>query len=388
MKTIKEALEIIEKNSKFTKTEIIPIELATNRVIAQDIFVKNDLPNFNTSAMDGYAILEDYEEICTVKYTILAGEQKNIDIEKNEVIKIMTGAKVNDDIFAIVPIENVEILEDDKIKLPEEIIKSANIRYKGEDLKKDTLIISQNHLLNASHLAILASSGITHIKVYKKLNIAILATGSEIKLHFEKLNDSQIYDTNSIYLLSRLKELNCNVTLLDKRVDNLDDIKNEITNNLSYDIIITTGGASVGDADFVKDAFNELNIEYFFNKVNIKPGKPISFGKIDNCYILNLAGNPFAMAITFEIFGKALIEQLQNQDNINISTIKAKLKIDIHNKKTTVIAGYFDGEYFDYIHNQGAGRVGILNNCNSYLIVDENIKEIKKDEIIDIVLYC
>jgi molybdopterin molybdotransferase len=390
MVSISEALDFIDKIDTFNKIEVIPIQLAVNRVIAQDIFVKYDLPSFNSSAMDGYGVTDDFEKVCKVLDTILAGDMSNIDrLEKNEAIKIMTGAKVPDCIKKVIPIENVKVLEDDTIEFEdfENLPSFSNIRLIGEDLKKDTLIISQSQLLNASHLAILASSGISHIKVYKKLEVAILATGSEIKLHFESIKDGQVYDTNSIYLMARLQELGCNVTLLDKRVDNLEDIQKEIEGSLHYDIVITTGGASVGDADFVKKAFENLDVDYYFNKVNIKPGRPVSLGKISSCYVLGLGGNPFAMSITFEVFGKPLVQKLQKQDTLNIKKIKAKLRLEIKASKPMVIAGYYDGDYFDYIHNQKPSRVGVLNNCNSYMIIEES-KQIQKDEFVDIFLYC
>jgi len=127
MINLDEALEIIEKNSKFYKTEIIPIESAVNRIIAQDIYVKYDLPNFDNSAMDGFAILEDYQEICKVKEILLAGDNKNIEINNSEVIRIMTGAKVPKNIFAVIPIEDIEELEDKRIKLPKNIRKNLKI---------------------------------------------------------------------------------------------------------------------------------------------------------------------------------------------------------------------------------------------------------------------
>jgi molybdopterin molybdotransferase len=390
MTEVSEALEIIEKNSVYNKTEIIPIELCTNRIIAEDIFVKYSIPSFPTSAVDGYGVGEEFENICNIKDTILAGHIKDdLEFNTNETIKIMTGSKVPNSIKNIIPIEKVQVLENNQVKFIDINYDSIgnNIRPIGEDLKKDTLIISKNQLLNASFLAILAANGITHVKVFKKLSVAILSSGDELKLHFEKINSGEVYNTNSIYLLARLQELNCNVTILDKVEDKLETIKAQIEQNLNYDLIISTGGASVGEADFIKKSFEDLGIEYFFNTINIKPGKPISFGKINNCYILLLGGYPFAMAATFELFGKSIINRLQNKESLNITTIKTKARLEIKSKKPTIIAGFYDGEYFDYIHNQKSSRLNVLNNCNSYIVLEENTN-IAKDEIIEINLYC
>ena len=385
--SVQNAIDIISKISFNPNFEILPIENAISRISAEEIFATSFLPKFNNSAMDGYAIIyENKENDLNIIDTIFAGDDNNRLIENNSCIKIMTGARIPDNATAIIPKEDTQELTDNKIKIIKDVKKFQHIRYIGEDIKKDNLLIDIGEEINFSKITLLASQGFSHIKVYKKPKIVVFASGEELKLHYEKIEDYQIYNSNTPTFISRAKELGCDVTFIGQAKDSIESICKLINNSLDAELIITSGGVSVGDADFTREAFNKLNFETIFDGIKIKPGKPTIFGKIKDSYILNLPGNPLASALIFELFGKSIIQKLLGTNQIYQSFIYGKLQNDFKTKKgrITIIPGFFDGEYFEISENRSPGMVSTLSKCNSMIVIDENVEVLSKDSLVKI----
>lgn len=380
--TITKGLKLIEENIKKTGFEIVSLEESEGRICAQNITANFNLPRFDNSAMDGYAIrLSDVRKKIEVIETILAGEDKNITLKENSAVKIMTGAKIPNGCEAIVPKEDVKI-EGDFIILPENIKKDANIRKAGEDIKKNEEILKDGEKIDSYKIGLLASQGYSYIKVYKKPRVAVFATGKELKMHYEKIEPHQIYNSNAPTFLTRAKELGCEVGFIGSSDDDKESIKKLILDSLDFDLIITSGGVSVGEADFTKEAFLELGAKTVFDKVEIKPGKPTTFSMLNNTAILNLPGNPLAAALNFEIFGRFIINILSGRDDIYQDYIEATLKEDIKNKpgREVVIPGFFDGKYFTPSKKRGPGMVTPLTKANGYIILQRDVEILKKEK--------
>jgi len=369
--TIEEALNIIYKNTKQKPIKILPIETALGCILAQDIVATHNLPPYDNSAMDGYAVkLCDDNKCVKVEQTIFAGDNSDAILEDSYAIKIMTGAKIPKGTECIVPIENTKQCEYG-VKLPQNLKKSNHIRLCGEDIKKGDFLLQKGTKINAHQITLLASQGISHIKVFKKPKVAIFASGAELKMHFENVTEYQLYNTNSPTSISRAKELGCEVEFIGTAQDTLEDIKEHIKSAKEADLIITSGGVSVGDADFTKEAFE--NYKIFFDKIEIKPGKPTTFGKLDNTLVLNLPGNPLAAALNFELFAQSIILALSGREDKYINYIKAKIKNDYKFKsgRRSLIPGYFDGEFFNICSKFAPGMVSPLANSNAYIMTDE-----------------
>ncbi len=384
---VQSAIEIISNLTLRLNFEILPIENSISRICAEEIFATSFLPKFNNSAMDGYAIIyEDKNSELEIIDTIFAGDNNNKLLEKNSCIKIMTGAKIPQNSTAIIPKEDVEKLNDNKIKILKNVKEFQHIRYIGEDIKQNELLLSNGDEINFSKITLLASQGISHIKVYKKPKIVVFASGEELKLHYEKIESFQIYNSNTPTLIAQAKELGCEVTFIGQAKDSVEAIKELIINSLDANLIITSGGVSVGDADFTKEAFNSLDFKTLFDGIDIKPGKPTVFGKIKDTYILNLPGNPLALALIFEMFGKILIQKLLGSKDIYPNYILGKLKepFSIKKGKTTLISGFFDGEYFEISQKRSPGMVSILSSCNSMICIDNEVEKLEKDSLIKI----
>lgn len=380
--TIYEALNLIEKHLPPLSTETIPIENAIARVSSKSYLATISLPTFNNSAMDGYGLKGEASSY-TIIGKLLAGNSQTYVLKDGECIKILTGANVPKSVETIIPQENTQERET-SITIEQPVAVGANIRYIGEDINKGEIILNLGDVINASHIGLLASQGITHVEVYRKISIGIFATGSELKLHHERLNDSQIYNSNTPYLLSRSEELGCQTRFVGKSDDNIESLKNLIKSTLDCDIIVTSGGVSVGEADYTKEAFGQLGMETFFSKVQIKPGKPTTFGKIGKTLILNLPGNPLASALNFEVFGKFMISKLSGQKACYHDGITAKLsqKILSNRPLSNIIPGTFDGTTFTPLKKFAPGMVNVLNHCNGIIIINADKNELKQDDYV------
>ncbi len=384
--SIYDALHLIDKTISSLPSILLPIEESVGSVASEDVVAELPLPNFDNSAMDGYGIRGD-ENTYIIIGKILAGEHKELAVNEGECVAIMTGAKVPDGVESVIPKE-LTSQNGDKITLNQTLPLGSNIRKMGEDINIGESVIKKGEVVNSSHIALLASQGITHINVYSTPRVAIFASGDELKMHYEKLDgDAQLFNSNTPYLVARANEVGAKASFLGKADDNLKSLKSKISEALNYDLIITSGGVSVGDADFMKEAFKQMGMESFFDKVAIKPGKPTHFGRIDSTLVLNLPGNPLASAMNFEIFGKFIINRLRGVSAPYHSYILTKSASHISSKKAvdSVIGGYFDGKSFTLPKKKVfPGSVNALNHCNCIVVIDKETNEINKGNEIKI----
>jgi molybdopterin molybdotransferase len=337
--------------------------------------------------MDGYAIIHKSKDSeLKIIDTIFAGDDNNSLLDENSCIKIMTGARIPSNATAIVPKEDTKELDNGNIKIEKQVKEFQHIRFIGEDIKENELLITKGDEINFAKVTLLASQGITHIKVYKKPKIVVFSSGEELKLHYEKIEPHQIYNSNTPTLISRAKELGCDVNFIGQAKDSVESIKQLIQNSLDANLIITSGGVSVGDADFTKDAINKLNYENIFDGIFIKPGKPTVLGKINNTYILNLPGNPLASSLILELFGRVLIQKLIGSNEIYPNYILGKLDEELILKKgrVTIIPGTFNGEYFSISKKRSPGMVSTLSSSNSMIVIDEKVEKLTKDSLVKI----
>jgi molybdopterin molybdotransferase len=337
--------------------------------------------------MDGYAVkVEDSAKAVKVTTTIFAGDDSKCELHSGEAIKIMTGARIPLGTQCIVPIEDTKESENG-VLLPANLVMSRHIRLAGEDIKKETLLLRHGEIMDAHQLTLLASQGISHIKVYKRPRVALFGSGNELKMHFEQVEEYQLYNTNSPTLLSRAKELGCDVEFIGTAKDTMEDIKEHIKSALECDLVITSGGVSVGDADFTKEAFGEFGYKILFDKIEIKPGKPTTFGKVGDTAILNLPGNPLAAALNFELFGSSIIYAMSGAKEKFINTINAKMKSDYKFRagRRSLVPGFFDGEFFSVCEKFAPGMVSPLAYGNSFIMIDEKSNEIKEGSEVKVI---
>ena len=385
--SVEEALQLIDARVSAKPTELIPIEQALGRTLAAPVTATHNLPPYDNSAMDGYAVnIADAGKEVEVLKTIFAGDNDESRIFRGACTKIMTGAKIPDGTECIVPVEETTE-RDGKVLLPEGLKAGRHIRLCGEDIQKEDALLEAGQRLSAHHITLLASQGISHIKVRQRPRIALFASGSELKMHFEDVASYQLYNTNTPTFMARAQELGCDVRFVGTAEDSLEAIRAHIESALDSDLIITSGGVSVGDADYTKEAFDAFGFEPFFDKVNIKPGKPTTFGRIGSTLVLNLPGNPLAAALNFELFAQSIILALTGCTDRYLGTIDAAMASDFALKagRRTLVPGTFDGSTFTPCEKFAPGMVSPLAKSNGFIMIDESCSLLEAGSVVKVI---
>ncbi|MDU1832647.1 MAG: molybdopterin molybdotransferase MoeA, partial [Finegoldia magna] len=301
---VEKAKEILKQNiEKASEIEEIDIDDAYNRVLAEDVLAKFNNPPYPKSAMDGYAVSsKDSDKLSKKKIigTNYAGDCNDFDYEENTCVRIMTGAFVPKCYDAIVKQEDCDVF-DDYIEIKKTYKPFDYYIKEGEDVKENDLLIPKNTRISSIHLSILASNGYAKVKVYRKLKVALLSTGSELLYPGEEYKPGKIYSSTTFTLKSILKNSGVEVVEQKNCLDHEDSIIREIKNlTPKSDVIITTGGVSVGDKDLMESCMGKIG-EVLFHRIAMKPGTPVMASKVDGKIVLSCSGSPFAAFCNFEV---------------------------------------------------------------------------------------
>ena len=390
---VKNALQIIE-NIKITgKKEYIPLEEANTRVLAEDIEVMIDVPPFDRSAMDGYAVIAEDTSTASpsnplyleVIDEIGAGSISKYNLTNGQAIRIATGAPMPAGSNAVIMEEDIEHL-DNKIKITKSVAFNRDVALKGEDLKKGEIILGEGQILGPHHLSVIASSGYNRVKVFKKPDIGVIITGNELVEPTTELEPGKIPNSNR-FALKGIVEESLAVPHIKHCGDDFDSMINELQEYTEkHDVVITTGGTAISKGDVVVDATSRLG-EVLFHGVAIKPGKPVGFGVINNKPVFMLSGYPVAAAVQFDIFARNYILKMQNISK-KFDLIKCTAGGDIRSAKgkCNIIRAKLEGDTVYPIKTKaGINRSVIMSNC--YIFADEDSGNIKKGEKCSVLKY-
>lgn len=375
------ALEILLKNCNTINDTIYkPIIESLGYVIAEDIISDIDIPPFDKSPLDGYAVRSVDTKNATIDRPITlevidfvpAGYVSRKTIGKGQAIRIMTGAKIPKGADVIIPFEATDFTETE-VTIYKSYSKDTNIIKRAEDIKKKDVILEKNTVIDASEIGIMATLGIGYVKVYRKPKIAVIATGDELVEVGKPLEEGKITNSNSYFIAAQINKLGAEPVILGICKDKMEDIKNSVSSALQWaDIVITTGGVSVGDRDFVTDVFRELGTDPLFWKVKMKPGSPMMAAKYKDKFLIGLSGNPAAAYITFELFVRPIILKMSHK-NFQSKKVKSILKskfskVRKQDRFVRAKTVYEDGRFNTYLPDQhSSGIVSSLAGINSLL---------------------
>ena len=305
----------------------VPLAEGLGRILAEDIYSQLDLPPCDNSAMDGYAFAcGGVIDGCLNEVGFLpAGGNFQTTTKNAEAVRIMTGAPMPGGCDTVVPVEDIEQLGNNRIRLRKELRRGANVRYCGEELKAGEKILSSGQQLDPAAIGMLASAGIVEINIYPAPRVAILSTGDELVELGETPDNGKIINSNAHLLAACLRRDGFTPVLLGIAKDQPGELEACMRKGLDADMLITTGGVSVGDRDLVQQTLNEIGMQTIFWKVATKPGKPTLFGMIGNQPVLGLPGNPAASAATYELYARPALNLLSGHQYPLSPTLKVKL---------------------------------------------------------------
>ncbi|MEN8282645.1 molybdopterin molybdotransferase MoeA [Acinetobacter gerneri] len=335
--SVDQALNLIVEKTQALSVESIPLKQTLNRYLAENVYSKINLPLFSQSAVDGYAICaRDEIETDTVFELIgeiRAGQTTDLLLRQGQAIRIFTGAKIPVGTTTIARQEIVDLLNSNQIKITEQLKQHADLRDVGEEIAIGQCLAEHGQQLSVGAIAALSMAGIQKIKVYQYPKIAVVITGDEVAATIEDFASGQIFDANAPLIQAWFTQRNQQVDIFHVQ-DTAEEVKtllHDLTEN--YQLILTTGGISVGDYDFIRPVVLDLGFEQIFWKIKQKPGKPMFFAELSkadqsHCYLLGLPGNPAAVYVGMQIYTATLLNALQGQKQLPL-WFQARLSHDL-----------------------------------------------------------
>lgn len=327
MISISEALKIIKREVFALETETVDLYDSIGRILAETVKADMDLPPFDRSQMDGYAVrakdTAEASEKNPVKLKLIgesvAGKGFDGKIEKGETVRIMTGARIPNGANSVQKKEVTAETSDGFVEIYEATEKGQNIVAQAAEIEKGAKVYTKGECINERMIAVLASFGYGKVEVYRQPRVSIVATGSEIVHFAEKPQKDQIRDSNSVSLKTFAENCGALTSVSPLVSDDLETLKKTIEKATQRsNIVILSGGVSVGDYDFTKPALRELGATIFFERIALRPGKPTVFAKLNDCFIFGLPGNPVSVAVTFYLFARTALMQMQSAKNAEL----------------------------------------------------------------------
>jgi molybdopterin molybdotransferase len=392
-----ESIDIINNiNISDIQTQKVFISDALNQTLAQEIVANENSPAYPTSSMDGYAIkIKDQDNPIQIQnQDNPAGKDISETVENGTCIKTFTGSLVPNGAQAIIPIENVTV-KDNTIIVNEKVKDGFAIRKVGENYKENEVLIQKNSNISFAQIGVMASLNIPIVKVYKKPTVSVLSTGSEIlDIGQIQTNKAQIRSSNHLVIEAICKQQNANVLQLGVEKDDKENLTKIIVNALeNSDIVVTTGGVSVGDYDFVKDIIKDaIGANVLFQKVSIKPGQHIIVAQKNNKFIVGLPGFAYSSTVTALLYVVPLIHKLQNS-NKTLEIVEATIQEDFgkNMNKTAFFACNLinkDGNFYVNFDGKKSGTSAILTNMldnSALLILESDCNGYKKGDKVKVV---
>ncbi len=387
MITVKEAIQLVLKETETTKkTKKILVANALNYVLSEDVFSPINMPPFRQSSMDGYAINAHTEKTYKIVNEVKAGDGHLCSLKPGEAIRIFTGAAVPDTANTVIIQEHVTVA-DKTLTYEKEVKLKDNIRKIGEQIQKGDLALKKNTKLNAAAIGFLSTLGITEIQVYKKPTIAILVTGNELIQPGEMLTHGKIYESNSVMLKSALQSLDYNQVTVHKISDVYEDTKNTIEKIINTsDLVLVSGGISVGDYDFVGKALKEVEVAQVFYKVRQKPGKPLFFGKKGNTTIFALPGNPASAMSCFYIYVSLALEIISGNNAASHNTLQLTATTDFIKKgdRAQFLKAFATHNEVAVLEGQNSAMLHTFALANALVYIDQDTSGIKKGDLVTV----
>lgn len=401
MITVPEAMDSILQTAALLPTERCSLEQATGRVLASDVLSQWNSPPFDKSLMDGFALCFDSEpqtgDRFQITETVTAGEVPTQPLQSGEAVRIMTGAMLPENTTGVAPIEITESATPETVKLLKPIGAEANLMRKATSLAQGDLALSAGIPMGVAQIGLLAEIGVAHVDVAKWPEIGLLSTGDELVEFAETPGPGQIRNSNQIMLASQLQHLG-DPQCLGIAADEKSILQQKITQGLTHDMLILTGGVSVGDKDFVPQILEQSGVETIFHGIAFKPGKPLYLGRCaregkTDCLIFGLPGNPVSSLICCEVFVKTALRKMLGLQPFQPQPMKATLGHEFFvrgNRPTYYPARILNSENGIQVHTvkwHGSADLASTTAANGMILFHEPGKTYEQGEIVDVMAW-
>jgi molybdopterin molybdotransferase len=368
-----------------------------NRILAENLVATCDIPPFHRSALDGYAVLACDIENTPVKLDVVgesrAGGGMPGKLKRGEAIAIMTGAPVPDGADSVQAIEQCQSSNDGrKVTVLKPVRAHDNIAPRGSEARAGEVVLDSGHRLGPAEIAVMATFGYRRVKVYKKPSVAIFATGDELVELDQDPRSDQIRNSNAYCLAGQLRYMDIEADYLGIAKDDKEELRRKMLLGLERDILIITGGVSMGEYDFVQDVFHDLGLEILFSKVAIKPGKPTVFARRGEKLVFGLPGNPISALVTFECFVRPALGRLCGMKNPELPRMMGELLADMKQspgRMAFLPAWVFweeDGWKVEPLLWKSSADIIGFTKANATFIFPKNRDSLTRGEIVELML--
>lgn len=391
MISVQEAKKIISENVSVLMPVSLPLQQSAGLTLAKDVYASMDIPAFPQSSMDGYAFsYSDWQKNEKLKIAgeVAAGSNKVFTLASERAVRIFTGAAVPPGADTVVMQEKVIAQNGELIIQDENLQAGNNVRPKGSEIKAGTLALGKNSVLSPAAIGFLAGIGITDVKLYPDPVIKIIVTGNELQQPGKPLQYGQVYESNSFALKSALQQLHIHPVEVYYATDKLEIVMAALEKALQQsDLVLLTGGVSVGDYDLVLQAATQYGVEKLFHKIKQRPGKPLYFGRKDNQLVFGLPGNPASVLTCFYQYVIPALEKLSSR-KINLQSLKVPLASEFKKAAglTHFLKGTYDGKTATPLDAQESFRLSSFAKANCLIEIPEQTTSLNEGDLVDVYL--
>ncbi|MCF6159466.1 MAG: molybdopterin molybdotransferase MoeA [wastewater metagenome] len=397
MISVDTAITIITEKVEQLPPRTVPFESSLGFCLAKDVQSDIDMPPFNRSAMDGYAVIAEDLANAPVELTVIeniaAGSIPTKKITHGYASKIMTGAAVPEGADTVVKFEETEDLAaDNRVKILKSVKKGTNISKKGEDMQVGQIVLNKGMPIRPQEIGILATVGRSRVEIFRAPTVGIISTGDELAAVDVKPSPGQIRNSNSYSLAAQARRMKADVEILGSVKDTKKEISDGIRKGLQKDILILSGGVSMGEYDLVGDVMKDFHTEIYFEKVALRPGKPVIFGKKDTTFIFALPGNPVASFVTFELFIYPTIRKMMGFTTLHRPTVKALLETEILVKRRrreyrpALLRLQNNHWSVSPVEWHGSADLLATTRANCLLVIREDAEKLAQGQFVDVII--
>ncbi|MEE9200908.1 MAG: gephyrin-like molybdotransferase Glp [Candidatus Brocadiales bacterium] len=395
MISVDEAYKTVLEHVRTQPPMTVDINRAAGLCLAEDVASDIDMPPFDKSAMDGYAVVAKDATVgaeLNVIENLAAGYVPMKTVKKRQSSKIMTGASIPPGADAVVKVEDTQELEGGCVMIMKRAKKWLNICKRAEDFEAGKVVLKKGTALRPQEIGILAMVGAQDVDVFSSPTVAIMSTGDELVKINKTPRPGQIRDSNSFSLAAQARQTGAQVKLLGSATDRKGKILSLVKKGLKNDILLISGGVSVGERDIVVDTLREAGVEIFFHKVAIRPGKPIVFGRREDTLVFGLPGNPVATFVNFELFVRPSIRRMMGFQDIGRTILKARMEKGLYRKRTRreyrpALLRMVDGRFYvTPVKWHGSADLLGATRGNSLLILPERTESISPGDEVDVMV--